>query len=73
MSQQPRQSPKKSKTEKLEAVIRFVNSGKTQAEAAALVGVNLRTVQCWLTEPEVNERLTAIPKEARAIARDFER
>ena len=68
MSQKPRQSPKRSKAEQLETVIRFVNSGKTQSQAAAAVGVNPRTVQRWLAEPKVKERLVSIQKEARAIA-----
>jgi hypothetical protein len=68
MSQNLRQSPKKPKAEQLETVIRFVNSGKTQAQAAAAVGVNPRTVQRWLAEPKVKERLVSIQKEARAIA-----
>jgi len=68
MSQKPGQSPKKSKAEQIETVIRFINAGKTQAQAAAAVGVNLRTVQRWLTQPEVKGRLATIQNEARAIS-----
>ncbi len=45
-----------------------MNAGQTQAQAAAAVGVNLRTVQRWLTQPEVKGRLVAIQNEAKAIA-----
>lgn len=68
MSQPPRQKSKKSRAEQIETVIRFLNLGKTQAQAAAAVGVNLRTVQRWLTQPEVKGRLAAIQNEAKAIA-----
>ena len=68
MSQKIRQNPKKSKAEQIEAVIRLVNAGKTQGQAALAVGVNLRTVQRWLAEPKVKERLVTIQKEAKAIA-----
>jgi hypothetical protein len=68
MSQKIRQNPKKSKTDQIEAVIRLVNAGQTQAQAAAAVGVNLRTVQRWLSQPEVKGRLVAIQNEAKVIA-----
>jgi hypothetical protein len=68
MSQKIRQNPKKSKTDQIETVIRLVNAGKTQGQAALAVGVNLRTVQRWLSQPEVKGRLVAIKSEAKAIA-----
>ncbi len=68
MSQEIRQKPKKSKADQLETVIRLVNAGKTQAQAAVVVGVNLRTVQRWLSQPEVKGRLVAIQNEAKVIA-----
>jgi len=68
MSQKIRQNPKKSKADQIETVIRLVNAGKTQAQAAAAVGVNLRTIQRWLSQPEVKGRLVAIQNQAKAIA-----
>ena len=68
MSQKIRQNPKKSKADQIETVIRLVNAGKTQGQAALAVGVNPRTVQRWLAEPKVKERLVTIQKEAKAIA-----
>jgi hypothetical protein len=68
MSQKIRQNPKKSKADQIETVIRLVNAGQTQAQAALAVGVNLRTVQRWLSQPEVKGRLVAIQNEAKAIA-----
>ena len=67
MSHKVRQNPKKSKADQIETVIRLVNAGQTQAQAAAAVGVNLRTVQRWLSQPEVKQRLVAIQNEAKAI------
>lgn len=68
MSQTVRQKPKKTKAEQIETVIRLINAGKTQAAAATAIGVNVRTVQRWLTEPTVKERLISIQQEANAIA-----
>lgn len=58
---------KKSKPDQVEAVIRLLNAGKTQSEAAKTIGVNLRTVQRWIAEPEVKQRLVAAQKEVKAI------
>jgi Tfp pilus assembly protein FimT len=68
MSQVVRQKPKRSKAEQIEMLIRLVNSGKTQAAAATAIGVNIRTVQRWLADPTVKERLVLIQQEASAIA-----
>jgi hypothetical protein len=68
MSQKIRQSPKKSKAEQVETVIRLINGGKTQAQAAAATGVNLRTVQRWIADPEVKSRLAATQREVKVIA-----
>jgi transposase len=68
MSQKPRQKPKKSKAEQIETLIRLINSGKTQSAAATAIGVNIRTVQRWLADPAVRERLVSIQQEASAIA-----
>ena len=67
MSQKTRQSSKKSKADQVEAVIRLLNAGKTQSEAAKTIGVNLRTVQRWVAEPEVKQRLAAAQREVKAI------
>jgi hypothetical protein len=69
MSQNPRQSPKKSKTEQLETVIRLINAGKTQAETAAVLKVNIRTIQRWLADPKVKARLSSIQQEVKEIAK----
>jgi hypothetical protein len=68
MSQKLRQSPKKSKAEQVETVVRLINAGKTQAQAAAATGVNLRTVQRWIADPEVKSRLAATQREVKVIA-----
>jgi hypothetical protein len=68
MSQAERQKPKKTKAEQIEMLIRLINAGKTQAAAATAIGVNIRTVQRWLTDPSVKERLASIQQEASAIA-----
>lgn len=67
MSHEARQK-KKSKAEQIETVIRLLNKGKTQAEAAQAIGVNIRTVQRWVAQSEVKERLIATQKEVKAIA-----
>src|SRR5919199_4603511 len=67
MSQESRQN-KKLKAEQIETVIRLLNKGKTQAQAAETLGVNIRTVQRWVAMPEVKLRLTAAQKEIKAIA-----
>jgi|GEM_PF-2345766 len=69
MSQKVRQNPKKSKAEQIETVIRLINAGKTQAAAAVAIGVNIRTVQRWLAEPTVKERLVSIQQEVKEIAK----
>lgn len=69
MSQTVRQKPKKSKAEQIEMLIRLINSGKTQAAVAMAIGVNTRTVQRWLSDPAVKERLVSIREEANAIAK----
>ena len=68
MSQAERQKPKKTKAEQIEMLIRLINAGKTQAAAATAIGVNIRTVQRWLTDPSVKERLASIQQQASAIA-----
>jgi DNA-binding transcriptional regulator LsrR (DeoR family) len=68
MSQSPRQKPKQSKSEKIEKLIRLLNAGKTQSAAATALGIDVRTVQRWLTDPAVKERLVSIRQEASAIA-----
>ncbi|MBW4549296.1 MAG: helix-turn-helix domain-containing protein [Symplocastrum torsivum CPER-KK1] len=67
MSQKQRQSSKKSKPDQIEAVIRLLNAGKTQTEAAKTLGINLRTVQRWVADPEVKQRLVAAQREVKAI------
>lgn len=67
MSQKTRQASKKSKADQVEAVIRLLNAGKTQTEAAKTIGVNLRTVQRWVAEPDVKQRLAAAQREVKAI------
>lgn len=67
MSQKTRQASKKSKADQVEAVIRLLNAGKTQTEAAKTIGVNLRTVQRWVADPEVKQRLVAAQREVKAI------
>jgi transposase len=69
MTRQRRQIPKKSKAEQLDAVVRFINAGKTQAEAAAAAGVNVRTVQRWLTEPQVKTKLSELQQRTDAIVK----
>lgn len=69
MSQNLRQKPKRSKAEQIEMLIRLLNAGKTQSAAAKAIGVNIRTVQRWLTDPAVKERLISIQQEASAIAK----
>ncbi len=69
MSQKLRQKPKKSKAEQIEMLIRLINSGKTQSAVATAIGVNIRTVQRWLTDPAVKERLVSIQQETSAIAK----
>jgi hypothetical protein len=69
MSQKPRQNPKKSKAEQVETVIRLINAGKTQAETAAAIKINIRTVQRWLAQPTVKERLVSIQQEVKEIAK----
>lgn len=69
MSQSPRQKPKKSKAEQIEILIRLINAGKTQLAAATAIGVNVRTVQRWVADPAVKERLVSIQQEANAIAK----
>lgn len=68
MSQVPRQKPKKSKAEQINIVIGLLNAGSTQAAVAKAIGVNLRTVQRWIAQPEVKERLEITQKEVQAIA-----
>jgi transposase len=69
MTRQRRQTSKKSKAEQLDAVVRFINAGKTQAEAAAAAGVNVRTVQRWLTEPQVKTKLSELQQRTDAIVK----
>jgi len=69
MSQAVRQKPKRSKAEQIEMLIRLINSGKTQAAAATAIGINIRTVQRWLSDPAVKQRLVSIQQEASAIAK----
>ena len=67
MSQEKRQKPKKSKAEQIETLIRLINSGKTQSATATALGVNIRTVQRWMSDPSVRERLISIQQETNAI------
>jgi hypothetical protein len=69
MSQAVRQKPKRSKAEQIEMLIRLINSGKTQQASATAIGVNIRTVQRWLADPAVKQRLVSIQQEASAIAK----
>ncbi len=69
MSQAVRQKPKRSKAEQIEMLIRLINSGKTQAAVATAIGINIRTVQRWLSDPAVKQRLVSIQQEASAIAK----
>jgi len=56
MSHKTRQASKKSKADQTETVIRLLNAGKTQTEAAKTIGVNIRTVQRWVADSRVKER-----------------
>jgi hypothetical protein len=67
MPRQRRQSQKKSKAEQVDTVVRFLHSGRTQAEAAVAAGVNIRTVQRWVADPEVGARLADLQKQTDAI------
>jgi transposase len=70
MTKGVRQSPKKpTKAEQLNIVIGLINGGKSQAAAAKAVGLHLRTVQRWLAEPEVRQKLETTRKEVQAIAK----
>ena len=69
MDRKLRQSQKKSKSEQLDKVLRFLNAGKTQAEAAAAAGIHVRTVQRWLCEPEVKDKLMELQKHTDAIVK----
>jgi hypothetical protein len=69
MSQAVRQKLKRSKAEQIEMLIRLINSGKTQQASATAIGINVRTVQRWLADPAVRERLVSIQQEASAIAK----
>jgi transposase-like protein len=69
MSRQRRQSQKRSKSEQLEIVVRFLNAGKTQAEAAAAAGVNVRTVQRWVADPQIKLRLAEFQQQTDAIVK----
>src|SRR4028118_212422 len=69
MDRQLRQSQKKSKSEQLDKVLRFLNAGKTQAEAAAAAGINVRTVQRWLCEPEAKAKLMELQQHTDAIVK----
>ena len=69
MDRKPRQSQKKSKSEQLDKVLRFLSAGKTQAEAAAAAGINVRTLQRWLTDPQVKTKLSEIQQHTDAIVR----
>lgn len=69
MTRHARQSQKKSKAEQLETVVRFLHAGKTQAEAAVALGVNVRTIQRWISQPEVKERLIVTQKEIKAVVK----
>lgn len=62
-----RQIQKKSKAEQLEIVLKFLNAGKTQAEAANAAGINIRTVQRWVTDPKVKAQLADIQEQTNAI------
>lgn len=68
MTRQRRQSQKKlSKSEQLGIVVRFLSAGKTQAEAAAAAGINIRTVQRWIVDQEVKVKLEELQQQTDAI------
>lgn len=69
MSRKRRQSQKRSKSDQLEIVVKFLGTGKTQSEAAAAAGVNVRTVQRWVTEPEVRAKLSEFQQQTDVIVR----
>ncbi len=67
MPRQKRQSPKKSKQEQLNIVVRALANGKTQVEAAHEAGVSSRSVQRWILNPEIQLRIVALQQELKAI------
>jgi hypothetical protein len=69
MTRQNRHIPKKSKAEQIEAAIRLLNTGKTQAETAALIGINIRTLQRWVAQPEVRGRLLELQQRTNVIVK----
>ena len=69
MTRQNRHIPKKSKAEQIEAAIRLLNTGKTQAETAAVIGINIRTLQRWVAQPEIKERLVELQQRTNVIVK----
>jgi hypothetical protein len=67
MPRQKRQSPKKSKQQQLDTVVRALANGKTQVEAAHEAGVSSRSVQRWILNPEIQLRIVALQQELKAI------
>jgi transposase-like protein len=67
MPRQKRQSPKKSKEDQLNIVVRALANGKTQVEAAHEAGVSSRSVQRWILNPEIQLRIVALQRELEAI------
>ncbi len=69
MTRQRRQSQKRSKSEQLEIVVRLLSAGKSQAETATAAGISVRTLQRWILDPQVKQRLTEIQQQADTIVR----
>ena len=51
----------------MEVVVKVLAAGKTQAEAAIAAGVTTRTVQRWILDPQVKQRLAEIQQQTDAI------
>jgi hypothetical protein len=68
-TRQTRQSQKKTKAEQIDIIIRLLHAGRTQSEVALAAGVNIRTIQRWITDPEVKARLAELQEQTDAIVK----
>jgi transposase len=64
MSEKKRQT----KDARIDKAVRLLNSGKTQAETAKSLGISTRTIQRWLKQPEIGEKVAETRREIKAIA-----
>ncbi len=65
MSEKKRQT----KDARIDKAVRLLNSGKTQAETAKSLGIATRTLQRWLKQPEIGEKVAETRREIKAIAK----